>query len=229
MPIDLVNVCEDVFRAETRFHLGLGFSMPVASTILRHPDGGLTVISPIAFDDATAAKLEALGTVQRLVAPNCFHHLSLPKAMARWPKAAVWAAPRLERKRADLAFTGVLATGSAALPDVSVHVLDGAPRAGETAFFHQPSRTLVLADLIFNLPAGENPIERLYLWVSDCAGKPGQSLVWRALVKERAKARASAEALIALKPERVLPSHGAPIERDATAELERALWWMLKG
>jgi hypothetical protein len=71
-------------------------------TVIRLPTQALALISPISIDDAIAAQLETLGTVQHIIAPNLFHSLFAASAKTRYPTATFWAVSGLEAKRPDL-------------------------------------------------------------------------------------------------------------------------------
>src|SRR5881392_161322 len=80
--------------------------MPLASTVLRLPDGKVLIYAPGKFDDEQLGAIDALGEVAYIVAPNLFHHLYVKKSVERWPNAKVLGAPGLESKRKDLTFHG---------------------------------------------------------------------------------------------------------------------------
>ena len=221
----LTQVAENVWRAETVFRIGPAFSMPVASVITRDSAGKITIISPIPFTDEQTAAINTRGPVVALVTPNQFHHLSLPKAIERWPNAKVWAAPGLPEKRKDIHFDAVLGTGSDILNDYDTLFLEGTKRAAEIIFFHRPSRSLIIADLIFNIPNDPSLgwIGRLYLRFSHALDKPGSSLFWRILIRNRIAAAASFQQILSFDFVRVLPAHGNVIETNARSTVEKVL------
>src|SRR4029079_19540359 len=79
-----------------------GVAMPVASTVVRLRDRSLAIYSPIEFDDATAAALDALGEVAHLIAPSRIHHMFVAAAIRRWPHAQVHAASGVRDKQPAL-------------------------------------------------------------------------------------------------------------------------------
>src|SRR5262245_17079418 len=85
-----------------------GVRMPLCSTVIRLPDRSLLLYSPIAFDAALAAEVDALGDVAYIFAPNLLHHLHVGAAATRWPRARIYGAPGLAAKRPDLTFHGEL-------------------------------------------------------------------------------------------------------------------------
>jgi hypothetical protein len=60
-------------------------------------------------------KLDALGEVCHIVAPNSLHHLFLPEWKRAYPSAKLYAPPGLREKRKDIEFEGDL--GNAPIPD----------------------------------------------------------------------------------------------------------------
>jgi hypothetical protein len=224
--LDLVAPGLRIARSSIR--LGPGFELPLACSVVTLSTGGLALISPVAFDDASAAEVDALGPVEHIIAPNLLHHLHVASAMRRWPGAQAHGAPGLAAKRGDVGWATVL--GEAPIDgDLQAVALHGAPGVSEVALFHAPSRALILTDLVFNVHGPRGWLTPFVLRMMGApAGSLAQSRAWRFLfVKDRAAASASARALVALRPEILVVAHGEPIERDASAKLERALSWML--
>src|SRR5688572_33331474 len=82
--------------------LPLGFRFPARLSALPLADGKLALVSPVPIDDARAAALAELGSVEYLIAPNLLHHLYLEAAARRYPDARVLAPSRLRDKRPGL-------------------------------------------------------------------------------------------------------------------------------
>jgi 2'-5' RNA ligase len=79
-----------------------GVVLPSSATVFRRPDRSLLVYSPVDFDDATAAAIDAAGEVAHIVAPSRLHHLFAAAAKARWPRATMHAAPGVAEKQPAL-------------------------------------------------------------------------------------------------------------------------------
>jgi hypothetical protein len=208
--------------------LPFGFRFPARMSALPLGGGTLALVSPIPIDDARAAAIAELGSVELLIAPNLLHHLYLEAAARRYSRARVLAPGRLRAKRPGLRIDGTL---EQALPPeltaaVDVIPLDGAPRLDEFAFFHRATRTLVLTDLVFNITHPRGLLAHLLLFLGGCHGRLACSRALRLLVENRAAARASVERLLALPFETLVVAHGEIIERDARARLEQALAWL---
>jgi hypothetical protein len=208
-----------------------GFHMPVRTTALPLEGGGLALVSPIRMTDEIAKEVAALGPVRFLVAPNLLHHLYLADATARWPQARVLAPRGLAAKRPDLRIDAFLEDGLP--PELAATIravkIEGAPSVDEHVFFHEPSRTLVLTDLVFNVTAPRGLVANIALWLVGCRGKLAQSRAWRFFVKDRSRAAKSARALLALSFDAAIVAHGETIPAGANAKLERALAWMASG
>lgn len=193
-----------------------GVYMPLASTVVRLSDRSLLVYSPIAFDDAQAAAIEAEGRVAHIVAPNLLHHLHVRSAAERWPGALVHGAPGLAAKRPNVTFHRELGARDAIDDSIDVEVIGGAPKINETVVFHRPSGTLVCADLVFNITEPANLRSWLAFAVMGVGGKQlRQSRMWKLLARDRAAVRASIDRVLGWPIATIAPSHGAPISASS--------------
>jgi len=201
-----------------------GALFPTASTVIRLPDRSLVVYSPIEFDDATAAELASIGEVAHLIAPSRFHHLFVPAAVARWPRAIVHASPGVAAKRPDLRIDRVLGRDDEpAWRDVlAIERIEGVPKIDEIVAFHRPSGALVCADLVFHIARPPNLRARIVLALMGAGGgRLAQSRTWGFLRSDRVAARASVARVLAWPIKRVVPCHGAPCAIDASGLASR--------
>lgn len=193
-----------------------GVYMPLASTVVRLADRSLLVYSPVAFDDAQAAAIEAEGQVAHIVAPNLYHHLHVRAAAERWPRALVHGAPGLAAKRKNVTFHRELGAGATIDDSIDVEVIGGAPKINETVVFHRPSGTLVCADFVFNVTEPANLRTRLALAVMGVGGKQlRQSRLWKMLARDRAATRASIDRVLGWPITTIAPAHGSPISMSS--------------
>jgi hypothetical protein len=134
-------------------------------------------------------------------------------------------------KRPDLTIDAALEDGLP--PDMARTVtaikIDGAPQVDEFVFFHQPSATLVVTELVFHITRPVGLVAHVVLWLVGCHGRLAQSRAWRFFVKDRALAARSARAVVSLPFDRLIPAHGDVIQTGARSQLERALARMLSG
>ncbi|MBX3220764.1 MAG: DUF4336 domain-containing protein [Labilithrix sp.] len=228
----LKRIADGVWSHDSVVAMGPGgmMRMPCRATVVRLPDGGLVVHSPVALDDRAASELDALGDVRALVAPNFMHWLFVKAAKTRYPKARVLAAPRLSKKLAGLSFEPLPERGALdGLEGLHVERVQGAPGIDEHVFLHEASRSLLISELLFNVHACESFWMRVLFRLGGTWRKTAQSRVWRMLVDDRAAAAQSATAILSLDFERIVPAHGDPIEDDAAARARHALRWMTAG
>ncbi len=109
-------------------------------------------------------------------------------------------------------------------------VAQGSRQHPEVAFFHRPSRTLILTDLIANFEP-----ERLSFWQRRRLGMAGAldpdgrtpADIRASFGRGKAALRPAVERMIAWAPERVILAHGRWYDRDAVRELRRAFRWVL--
>ena len=232
MPIPRA-VAENLWVIDDLMSLPLGVRMPIRATVVRLADGALWVHSPTPLTPELAADVEALGPVRDLIAPSRLHHRGLAPWAARFPQARLWAAPGLAAKRPDIPFAGVL--GSGAPPpwagEVAALPIAGAPTFGEVAFFHRASRSLLCADLVFNIRRPATWMTAFTLTMMGTRGRFAMSRAWRRFARDRAALKQSIEQLLAWDFVRVIPAHGEVFDGDggdARAATRTALAWMLR-
>lgn len=207
----------------------MGVAMGSRATVVEQPDG-IVLISPIAFDDATASAIDALGPVRWIVAPNGFHHLFVDAARARWPDASLVASHVAAGKhpdwRVDYGLGADFDATSAWGDGLDAHPIEGAPKLDETAFWHGASRTLILTDFIFNFSSFASWWTGVFLGFFGARIGPVQTKILRSTIKDRAAALGATQRLLALEPERIVVCHGDVIEAGATEALRDATAWM---
>jgi hypothetical protein len=93
--------------------------------------------------------------------------------------------------------------------------------------FHRPSRTLIVADLVHNVGRPAHAWTRIYTRVMGFRDRVALSrlLRWTAFA-DRAAARRSLDAVLALPFERIVVGHGAPITGGAREALAAAYRWL---
>ena len=198
-------------------------------TVIKLTDGGLFLHSPIHLDSALRSELGGLGEVRAIVAPNRFHHLYAGDACAAYPNAKLYGAPGLPVKRKDLRFAGMLADEPRVewRGDLEQRTIRGIPMLNEVVFFHPASRTLILTDLVFNVPAhrpGGIPILSRLLGVG---GRLGPSRMGRWLIRDKEAARASLGMIMRWDFDRVILAHGDVIESGGHKKVRDAFGFIL--
>ena len=107
-------------------------------------------------------------------------------------------------------------------------LIEGVPRVNEVVFFHVPSRTLIITDLLFNIEQPRGWQSRLVLTLVGARGRVAQSRLWRLVTRDRKAAAESIRRMLSWEPERVVMAHGAILTRDAKLRAQAGLSWMLR-
>ena len=224
----LCALAEDLWVATRPFGVLPGLDIGTRMTVMRLPDGGLVLHSPVAADVATRAAVEAIGPVRAIACPNQVHHLFASGWKQAFPEARLLAAPGLPAKRRDLAFDGLLgddpdpAWGDAL---ATVHVR-GMPLLEEVLFLHRASRTLLVTDLAFHVTPATRPGLRRWAWISRVRGAFGPNAIARFCVRDRHAVRRSLDRVLDWDFDRVVVTHGEVLERGGRAALRRAWEWL---
>ncbi len=232
-------VAEDVWIVEggvIRMAVGpLGVPFTTRMTVIRLGDGSLLLHSPSEPVPELLGAISALGPVAHLVSPNRLHYAFIPAWQQAFPDAIAWASPGVRRRAASqgvaVSFDADLedAPPGAWAADVDQLIFRGSPLLAEVVFFHRPSRTLVLTDLIQaheldRLPPLARPLVRL----GAAAHPDGQTPLDLQLsfLLGRGRARADLARMLAWNPERVVFAHGRWFHDNGRAQLARAFRWL---
>jgi hypothetical protein len=205
---------------------------PTRMTVIRLSDDGLFVHSPTEFGPALKAAVLHLGTPRWIVTPSRIHYWWLPAWHEAFPEAEVYAAPRVrEQAGARIDFACRSLDRPQGYPwDGEIATLPIAGRfLTEVEFFHKPSRTLVLTDLIENFEADK--LSRPLRWLMRLASivDPHGGIPWDLrMTFPKAVLREAVIQKIAWNPERVILAHGRWYAEHGAAELRRAFRWLLK-
>ena len=235
-PLDTPKrVADNVWIVDSGPMNAMGLTLPVRMTIVRLKNGDLLLHSPTRFTLDLARAVVALGPVRHLVAPNIAHWTFLAEWQRAYPGATTWAAPGL-RERAQVRRSGVrldhdLSDEAPAnwADEIEQGVVPGGAGFREVYFFHRPSRTLILTDLVEDLdPSRLPPVTRTVMQMSGATG--GRTAAYlRAVVKLGGEeAERAARRMVELAPERVIFAHGDWFEERGQERLRRAFDWLLK-
>ena len=206
-----------------------GLKLQHRMSVIRLASGGLWIHSPVEFDERIAGELAQMGHVAYLVAPNRYHDMHWAGWFQRFPEAAFYCVPGLREEHPQLPFQNVLeeTTRRSWEAEVPKLLIRGMPKMNEFVFVHSASRTLLVADLVFNLdPAEQNAFGKLFLRLNGVYGRMGYSRIFRRFIKDRDAFRESITALLALDFDRVLPGHGRVVETGGKEILREAFAWV---
>lgn len=230
-------VAPDIWLVEGPLIRFYGLPFPTRMVVIRLPDGGLWLHSPIQPDAKLLRALEELGPVRHLIAPNWIHYAFVADWQHLFPEALTWAAPGVAERAASRgkALRIDHQLSAEAPPDwagtIDQLVVSGSPVHREAVFLHRPSKTLILTDLIENFEAAHIPAWMIPMaWMAGVLDPDGKAPIDMRLTfrKGREAARADIETLLGWQPERLIMAHGRWYPTGAMAELRRAFRWALR-
>ena len=202
----------------------MGLPLGRQIVVVRLPGGGLWIHSPIPMTPGLRQELDSLGEVSHVVAPNLWHDECLREFQGEYPRALFHAAPGLAARKRDVRFGEELSdTPPPGWGGIfECHLVRGIPSLQEVVFFHRPSRSLLLADLAFNLgPDGP----RWFAWLMRAYGsweRFGPTRLEKIMMRDRAAVRASIDRILAWDFQRVIVGHGRNVEAEARERFREA-------
>jgi len=202
-------------------------------TVIKLRTNDLFVINPVSADqdgEAIKRKLDELGTVKWIACPDLKHHLFAKQYKDWYPNAQVIGMEGLPEKKKDLHFDIVYGQNFNTQKWGFEDEIDSVYFSGfvnkDVAFFHRPTKTLIVADLLWNLPANEafsktdtSPKSGLLSKFASDRMNPWSS--WhRGFLKfaglgHQSEMRRDAQKVLDWDFERILMCHGDPIETNA--------------
>jgi hypothetical protein len=198
-------------------------------TIVKLDSGDLIIHDPCEIDDLVKHELDTIGEVKYIVAPGSYHHLFVTEFQQKYPNAETFLCPGLERKRPDIKFEWILGNK----PDhrwndvLDQVVVQGTKFIWEVAFFHRPSKTLILVDLLENIGDDyQHPASRLlrfwwkviYRMWNNPKAAPEYQMGWG----KKYIVKGGLNKILSWKAERVILAHGELIESNVTNILSSA-------
>jgi hypothetical protein len=212
----------------------VGTRLTATMALLRLGDGELLAYSPVPLTPARRAALPALGRVAHVYAPSLYHDRWLGEWATAFPTARVHApaglAKRYPQLRVDRQLRQLRQLGSAPEPAfagvLDERHIDGC-RLDETVLLHRPTGTLVVADLVHNVGRPTHGWTRAYTGLMGFYDRVALSRMLRWLAfSDRAAARRSLDAVLALPFDRLVVGHGAPLASGGRAALAAAYAWL---
>jgi hypothetical protein len=144
----------------------------------------------------------------------------------------VHAAPGLTDRVARTALRRTL--GAAPDPDwagvLDQVIVRGNRIATEVVFFHRPTATVLVTDLVQQIPQGwyrgwRSVVARLDLMTAPVPSVPRK---FRLATTDRAAARQDVGRVLSWPAERLVMAHGAPVATGGRDALERAFAWLMR-
>ena len=219
---ELEQLADNLFTVVGKLRMPFGYT-PRRMTVVRLAGNRLAIYSAIALDERRMAKLEALGTPTFLIVPSAIHRLDARPWKTRYPLIEVIAPEGAGYKVSEVVEVDATSVDLRD-PRVRIEVVPGTERRELAMTVETPTgKTLVVNDLIFNLPPMKG-IAGFGLRVLGFApGHPSMpKVVKKRLVANDAQVRTQLREWAAQDFERILPAHGAEITNPRETLLELA-------
>jgi hypothetical protein len=202
-------------------------------TVIRLTSGDLVVHSPTKLTIASREQFQRLGPIAAIIAPSWWHDLYLQEYLNAYPDARLYGAPTLARWNRSLPFAEVLDNLAPSLwkDEIDqVHIVGIGLFLDEIVFYHRPSRSLIVADLLFNLSEKD-------AWITRTMGSlvigpfPGCRFprLYRPAVTDPRRMRNAVEKILEWDFHQIIVGHGAVVESDGKKVFRTAFRWLLKG
>jgi len=207
----------------------MGAEIGCRMTAVRLGNGQLLLHSPIRLTPALKERLDRLGPVRHVLAPNLDHYFFVADYHTAYPEARLYAAPGVAPKLPGVRIDVVL-EHPRTIPTLDAtltqHYFRSSSTLQELVLYHVATRTLIAADLAFNIQAGNGLLSGVLLRLNDSYKTFGPSRVCRSHIHEPRLARADLDAILALAPERIVVSHGEVLQTGAAEALRRGYAWL---
>lgn len=209
----------------------LGFEFGARMTIARLKNKKLWVHSPIELAPFQN-ELDALGEIGFVVSPFRFHYMHLPEFAAAYPNAKFFAPPGMNmEKMKEVRFAGRLKDGPRLewKDDLDQLIVKGNALDNEVVFFHKPSRSLIVADLCFNIPPDRSKATNVIAGALGVLDHMAPSRNFKVMTRNRSLVRQTIKRILKWDFERVILSHGDIVESDAKAKFKDAFAYLWRG
>lgn len=227
------------------------------ATIIKLQTGALAVFSPVALTDDVRSKIQAMGNnVKYISAMDIEHHIFITPWANAYPQAEVIGVEGLPEKREkDPATKGInfshVFTQSNKMDkriseefdnEFEYEYLHSHPNK-ELIYYHKPTKTMIEADFIFNLPAyeqysksGEEPTAGILTKLFNGLMNTRNDITWQrrflwymAGSKDRTGFSESVKRMKRWEVERLIPSHGDVVESGAQGIFDKITQWFREG
>lgn len=219
---------------------------------VRLSSGSLAVFSPVALTQETRAKVDELGgNVRYIIALDFEHHLFISEWATAFPDAVIVGPEGLQEKRAaqddsrvgnekfDVVFNkqakSSIKIGHDFDTDFDYEYVDGHTNR-ELVFNYKPDKTLIEADLLFNLPAIEQYsrvprsdipksglLDKMFTSIQSPGGdaKWMQRMNWYLIATDRKSYNQSIATINSWDFDKIIPCHGETVEKGGKALYEK--------
>ena len=192
-------------------------------TVLRLRSSEIIVHSTGPFSSEDVAAIQGLGPSITLVEASLFHDTFACQGRSSFPKARYLVPEGFRLQKAVTAESLDMAPAGWR-DELEFRLLAGMPKVKEHVFYHKPSQTLIVADLVFNF-GPESPWWTRFFFrhLAGIRRNPGMSRLFRMMIRDRAAFQKSLRHLFEWDFKRVIVGHGRLVEANARERMREAL------
>ncbi|HEX8309872.1 MAG TPA: hypothetical protein VF614_01055 [Chthoniobacteraceae bacterium] len=201
----------------------LGMNLRRNVTIIRLSSGDLVIHSTGPFTSDDLAEISALGRPGWLVEAMLHHDTFAKEGRAAFPGIPYLAPPGFS-ELVDIPTEPIIPAPAAWGSELQVLPVPGMPGFDEHVFFHQLTRTLIVADLVFNFGPDE-PVWTELMLKAVVGGKhePGMGRPFKMGIKGEEAFNAAMEKMLRWDFDRVIVGHGDHIPTDGKQKVATML------
>lgn len=201
----------------------LGADLHRNVTVMRLGSGGLVIHSTGPFELEDVAHINSLGRPGWMLDTMLRHDTFAKRGKEAFPDA-VYLAPEGFSKNAGVPTGPLLPAPPEWGNEIEIKRVEGVPGMDEHAVFHRQSRTLIVADLLFNF-GPDAPVWTRFLMLAAVGRKhdPGMARSVRMTVKDDAALRRSLAEIGTWDFDRIIVGHGDVVETDGKRQYTEAL------
>lgn len=227
----LQRLGDSLWAHEQWIHFG-GLALWHRMSVVALAGGGVVLHSPTRLDAALQEELRDLGSVVAIIAPSWWHDLYLREAVRAFPDALLFGAPTLVRWSRSSSFMAALSDSPPAVWESEIdqhHVVGLGLFLDEVVFYHRASRSLIVADLLFNISAGDAWLTRTLARIV-IGPYPGCRFarLYRPFVFDRRRFRASIERILEWDFDQIIVGHGAVVTHRGKGVFRDTFHWLLQ-
>jgi Domain of unknown function (DUF4336) len=232
----LKQIDGDLWVVERPFKF-FGLEVGTRMTIVRLKTGDLVAISPIKIDRETADRIDSLGKVKYIIAPNLYHHLFIRDFRSIYPDAQLWATSSLTEKRPDLAIDIPITDKQNNLFDEIDYLLfdgfqtllpNGYTPLNEYVFCHRASRTLILTDTAFHFDESFVPLTQLVAKLTGGYKILRPSPLEKIATQDKQSVKNAVDRVLLWDFDRVIMAHGSILETGGKQQFKAGYDWFFK-
>lgn len=201
----------------------LGVNLRRNVTVIRLSSGKLVIHSTGPFSGEDVATISALGDVGWICDVMLRHDTYSKEGRIAFPNVP-YLAPEGFGEKQDFVTHAIVPPPAEWGEELEVIELQGIPSMRETLFFHRSSRTLIVADLVFNFPYNEPLWSELMLKAAvGSQHHPGVSRAFKFSIKDEAAFQESIAQMMEWDFDRVIVGHGDVIPTGGKDQVSRTL------